>query len=43
MPKSVRDLLLIAGRHLDEEVHDLQGENLKAAGWTLSELRQIPM
>ncbi|KAI9637287.1 uncharacterized protein MKK02DRAFT_43210 [Dioszegia hungarica] len=30
-------------RHLDEEVHDLGAESMKAAGWTLAELRQIPM
>ena len=29
-------------RHLDEEVHDLGGESLKAAGWTLAELKEIP-
>jgi hypothetical protein len=29
--------------HLDEEVHDLGAESMKAAGWTLDELRKIPM
>jgi hypothetical protein len=29
--------------HLDEEVHDLGAESMKAAGWTLEELRKIPM
>lgn len=28
-------------RHLDEEVHDLGAESMKAAGWTLAELRQV--
>lgn len=37
---SFRDVLF---RHLDEEVEDLKGESLKKAGWTLTELRQIPM
>ncbi|ORY35423.1 hypothetical protein BCR39DRAFT_509569 [Naematelia encephala] len=30
-------------RHLDEEVHDLGAESMKAAGWTLKEIRAIPM
>lgn len=30
-------------RHLDEEVHDLGAESMKAAGWTLAELKKIPM
>ena len=30
-------------RHLDEEVHDLGGESMRAAGWTLNELKAIPM
>jgi hypothetical protein len=30
-------------RHLDEEVHDLGAESMKAAGWTLAELKRIPM
>ncbi|WVR07421.1 hypothetical protein IAU60_004462 [Kwoniella sp. DSM 27419] len=29
--------------HLDEEVHDLGAESMKAAGWTLDEVRRIPM
>ena len=29
--------------HLDEEVHDITGQSLKAAGLTLQELKQIPM
>ncbi|KAF8514969.1 hemerythrin/HHE cation-binding motif-containing protein [Gautieria morchelliformis] len=34
-----RDVLT---RHLDEEVHDLQGENLRRY-WTLEELSEIPI
>lgn len=30
-------------RHLDEEVKDLQGESMRAAGWTLEEMKRIPM
>ncbi|KAK1927009.1 hypothetical protein DB88DRAFT_476362 [Papiliotrema laurentii] len=30
-------------RHLDEEVRDLGAESMKAAGWTLAELKRIPM
>ena len=30
-------------RHLDEEVHDLGAESMKKAGWTLDEIRRIPM
>ncbi|KAK4684684.1 hypothetical protein P7C73_g5484, partial [Tremellales sp. Uapishka_1] len=30
-------------RHLEEEVHDLGGPSMRAAGWTLNEIRQIPM
>ncbi len=30
-------------RHLDEEVYDIGGESLRSAGWTLKDLRQIPM
>ncbi|WVQ89738.1 hypothetical protein IAS59_003501 [Cryptococcus gattii] len=29
--------------HLDEEVNDLQGESMRAAGWTLEEMKRIPM
>ncbi|KAL7423457.1 hypothetical protein Q5752_001037 [Cryptotrichosporon argae] len=29
--------------HLDEEVKDLGHESMKAAGWTLDEIRKIPM
>ncbi|WVQ81972.1 hypothetical protein IAT38_004099 [Cryptococcus sp. DSM 104549] len=29
--------------HLDEEVKDLGAESMKAAGWTLEELKRIPM
>ncbi|WVW85747.1 hypothetical protein I302_107785 [Kwoniella bestiolae CBS 10118] len=29
--------------HLDEEVKDLGAESMKKAGWTLDELRRIPM
>ncbi|WVQ99898.1 hypothetical protein IAU59_007041 [Kwoniella sp. CBS 9459] len=35
-----RDVLF---SHLDEEVKDLGAESMKAAGWTLDELRRIPM
>ncbi|KAK8854882.1 hypothetical protein IAR55_003621 [Kwoniella newhampshirensis] len=35
-----RDVLLT---HLDEEVHDLGAESMKAAGWTLDEIRRVPM
>jgi hypothetical protein len=37
---SFRDVLF---RHLDEEVRDLKAESLRDAGWTLEELRRIPM
>jgi hypothetical protein len=37
---SFRDVLF---RHLDEEVRDLKAESLRDAGWTLDELRRIPM
>lgn len=30
-------------RHLDEEVRDLGAESMKAAGWTLAEIKKIPM
>jgi len=30
-------------RHLDEEVEDLGGESLRKAGFTLKEIKQIPM
>jgi len=30
-------------RHLDEEVQDLQADSMKAAGWSLQEIRQLPM
>ncbi|ODN92787.1 hypothetical protein L198_05582 [Cryptococcus wingfieldii CBS 7118] len=30
-------------RHLDEEVKDLGAESMKAAGWTIEEVRRIPM
>ncbi|ORX38632.1 hypothetical protein BD324DRAFT_372514 [Kockovaella imperatae] len=30
-------------RHLDEEVHDLSAPSMRAAGWTLAEIRQIMM
>nr|XP_031860142.1 uncharacterized protein CI109_004507 [Kwoniella shandongensis]KAA5527214.1 hypothetical protein CI109_004507 [Kwoniella shandongensis] len=29
--------------HLDEEVKDLGAESMKAAGWTLDEIRRVPM
>ncbi|AFR95725.2 hypothetical protein C343_03830 [Cryptococcus neoformans C23] len=29
--------------HLDEEVKDLHGERMRAAGWTLEEMKRIPM
>jgi hypothetical protein len=31
------------GRHLDEEVEDIGGESLRKAGFTLKEIKQIPM
>ena len=37
---SFRDVLF---RHLNEEVEDLKAESLQKAGWTLDELRRIPM
>jgi hypothetical protein len=30
-------------RHLDEEVEDIGGESLRKAGFTLKEIKQIPM
>jgi len=46
-PESLREIMdgfrEILFRHLDEEVHDLGSESMKAAGWTLAELRKIPM
>lgn len=30
-------------RHLQEEVHDLGGESMRKAGWTLNEVRGMPM
>jgi hypothetical protein len=35
--------LVMTHRHLDEEVEDLGGESLRKAGFTLKELKQIPM
>lgn len=37
------DVLSWRDRHLDEEVKDLQGERMRAAGWTLEEMKRIPM
>jgi len=37
---SFREVLF---RHLDEEVRDIGADSMKKAGWTLEELRQIPM
>lgn len=37
------DVLSSRVRHLDEEVKDLQGESMRAAGWTLEEMKRIPM
>jgi hypothetical protein len=33
----------LTGRHLDEEVEDIGGESLRKAGFTLKEIKQIPM
>lgn len=30
-------------RHLDEEVHDLGAESMRKAGWTLDEVKRMPM
>ncbi|EIW67380.1 hypothetical protein TREMEDRAFT_33693 [Tremella mesenterica DSM 1558] len=35
---SFKDVLF---KHLDEEVKDLRGESMRAAGWTLEEFRRI--
>lgn len=37
---SFREALFV---HLDEEVESLSGESMRAAGWTLDEIRRIPM
>lgn len=37
---SFREVLF---RHLDEEVHDLGAESMRAAGWTLAEIRAFHM
>lgn len=37
------DVLSWRDRHLDEEVKDLHGERMRAAGWTLEEMKRIPM
>jgi hypothetical protein len=37
---SWRDVLF---NHLKEEVHDLGGESMRKAGWTLNEVRAMPM
>lgn len=46
-PQTLREIMdgfrEILFRHLDEEVHDLGAESMKAAGWTLAELKRIPM
>ncbi|GFZ49389.1 hypothetical protein JCM24511_07509 [Saitozyma sp. JCM 24511] len=46
-PATLREILdgfrEVLFTHLDEEVHDLGAESMKAAGWTLEELRKIPM